>query len=313
MSEGLDVRPFRFGVLAGGAQNVADWESLSARCEEAGYSSLLVPDHMNREWGPLVSLALAARTTRTLALGPLMLGAGLRRPSVLYKELATLDLIAPGRLEIGVGAGWLASDFTRAGIEVESASARIDRAVEAVTLLRRLWDEGGASFTGRFHQVIDAVGEPRPRPARWTMGGGGPRVLRAAALHADIVSLSARLVSGAKDSRFGPSARAVEFDQRVRWVREAAADRAEQPELQCLIFAASLTKSPERYADRVLSRMFGLPAAEALDSPLALVGDVAEVCERLEERRERFGISYWVLPAAQAEAFAPVVARLTGK
>ncbi|MGW4420945.1 TIGR03621 family F420-dependent LLM class oxidoreductase [Streptosporangium sp. NPDC004631] len=306
------TRPFRFGVLAGGAQTVTDWETLCSRCEEIGYS-LLVPDHMNREWGPLVALALAAGFTRTVRLGPLMLGAQLRQPSVLYKELATLDLAAPGRLEIGVGAGWLASDAARAGVRAESAGDRIERTQEAVSILRRLWDEGTVTFDGRFHRVDGAVGEPRPSPALWTMGGGGPRMLRAAARQADIVSLSAQLSSGTKDSTFGLSARAERFDERVRWVREAASERTSEPELQCLLFAAAIVPDSARYADRVLARMFGLPPAEALDSPLALVGTVDEVCERLKRRRERFGISYWVLPSSQAQAFAPVVARLAGK
>ncbi|MER5352907.1 TIGR03621 family F420-dependent LLM class oxidoreductase [Kitasatospora sp. NPDC002551] len=312
MTQSPEIRPFRFGVLAGRAADAAQWEELSRRREEQGYGSLLVPDHLNREWGPLVALTLAARATRTIAVGPLMLGAALRQPSVLYKELATLGLVAPGRLEIGVGAGWLASDFSRAGVVMASGGDRVRQAVEAVTVLRRLWEEGSVSFEGRTQRVLDAVGEPRPGPARWTMGGGGPRMLRAAAELADIVSFSARLSSGSKDNRFGPSALAAEFDRRVRWVRQARPGAA-APEFQCLLFAASICASSTRYAERVLTHMFGLPPAEALDSPLALAGSVAEVCERLEERRQRYGISYWVLPAAQADAFAPVVERLAGK
>ncbi|MDH6145157.1 MULTISPECIES: TIGR03621 family F420-dependent LLM class oxidoreductase [Kitasatospora] len=312
MTQSPAIRPFRFGVLAGRAADVAQWEALCRRCEEYGYGSFLVPDHLNREWGPLVALALAARVTRSIALGPLMLGAALRQPSVVYKELATLDLVAPGRLEIGVGAGWLASDFSRAGVDMEPGPARLRQTVEAVTVLRRLWDEGSATFLGSSHQVLDAVGEPRPSPARWTMGGGGPGMLRAAAELADIVSFSARLSSGSKDSSFGPSARAAEFDRRVRWVLEAG-PVGDPPEFQCLLFAAAICASSTRYAERVLTHMFGLPPTEALDSPLALAGSVDEVCERLEERRKRYGISYWVLPAAQADAFAPVVARLAGK
>ncbi|MEW2085655.1 TIGR03621 family F420-dependent LLM class oxidoreductase [Streptomyces sp. NPDC005283] len=309
----MSPRPFRFGVLAGGAQDVPGWEQLCTRCEEIGYSSVLVPDHMNREWGPLVALTLAARSTAELRVGPLMLGAQLRQPAVLYKELATLDLVAPGRLEIGIGAGWLASDAARAGVPAEPPGARIERAEESVTILQRLWNEGSATFEGRFFRATGALGEPRPKPALWTMGGGGPRMLRTAARHADIVSVSAQLSSGEKDSTFGASATAKQFDARVRWVHEAAAGRASMPELQCLLFAAAIVPDSARYANRVLARMFGLPAEDALESPLALAGTVDEVCARLEERRRRYGINYWVLPSAQAEAFAPVVARLTGK
>ncbi|TDC79214.1 TIGR03621 family F420-dependent LLM class oxidoreductase [Streptomyces hainanensis] len=308
-----DPRPFRFGVLAGGARNAAAWREQCRRAEDLGYSSLLVPDHMDREWGPLTSLAIAAEHTSSLALGTLMLAAGLRQPAVLYKELATLDQAAPGRLEIGLGAGWLDSDFIRAGLPVEPAPVRIERLEETSLILRELWDRGTVTTRGRLVSADGAVGEPRPQPARWAMGGGGRLMLRAAARHADIVSLSAQLSSGRKDSTFGPSARAERFDERVRWVREAAGTRTVEHEFQCLLFAAAIVPDSARYADRVLSRQFGLPPAEALDSPLALIGGVNEVCDRLLARRERYGISYWVLPAAQQEPFAEVVARLAGK
>lgn len=306
-------RPFRFGVLAGGARNAPAWREQCRRAEDLGYSSLLVPDHMGREWAPLTSLAIAAEHTSSIALGTLMLATGLRSPAVLYKELATLDQAAPGRLEIGLGAGWLASDFTRAGLPFEPAAVRIERLEETALILRELWDRGTVTTRGRLVSADDASGEPRPRPARWVMGGGGRLMLRTAARHADIVSLSAQLSSGHKDSTFGASARAERFDERVRWVSKWVGGRDTAPELQCLIFAAAITPDSTRYADRVLSRQFGLPPTEALDSPLALVGGVDEVCERLLARRERYGINYWVLPAAQQEPFAEVVARLAGK
>ncbi|MEU8566875.1 TIGR03621 family F420-dependent LLM class oxidoreductase [Streptomyces pathocidini] len=305
--------PFRFGVLAGGAKDAATWREQARRTEELGYSALLVPDHMGQEWGPLVSLALAAEHTSRIALGTLMLAANLRQPAVLYKELATLELAAPGRLEIGLGAGWLATDATRAGLPFEPAGARIRRLDEAVSIIRRLWDEGTATHDGDYFSAAGAVGEPRPNPVRWAMGGGGPQMLRTAVRHADIVSLSARLSSGRKDNSFGASATAERFDERVRWVREAAGARIHDIELQTLLFAAAVVPDSARYADRVLSRMFGLPAEEALDSPLALVGNADEICERLHVRRERYGISYWVVPAAQLESFAPIVARMAGK
>jgi probable F420-dependent oxidoreductase len=307
------VHPFRFGVLAGSTKDVAAWREQAEHAEQLGYSSLLVPDHMGHQWGPLVALAVAAEHTSRIALGTLMLTAGLRQPAVLYKELATLALAAPGRLEIGLGAGWLISDFTRAGVAVESAGTRIQRLDEAASILRRLWAEGAATEEGAFYRTVDALGEPRGGAVRWTMGGGGSRMLRTAVRHADIVSISAQLSSGQKDSSFGRTATAEQFDKRVRWVREFAGPRMANIELQTLLFAAAIVPDRARYADRVLSPMFGLPAAQALASPLALVGDLDEICEQLYSRRERFGISYWVVPAAQLHPFAHIVARLSGK
>lgn len=306
-------RPFRFGVLAGSTGTALRRDA--RRAEELGYSSFLVPDHLGQELGPLVSLAVAAEHTERIALGTLMLAVDLRRPVVLFKELATLEQLAPGRLEIGLGAGWFAPDFTRSGTPFDPPGRRIDRLDEAVTILKGLWTQPRFSFQGQHYVIADAYGEPRPSaPAatRWTLGGGGRRMLEVAARHADIVSLSARMASGGKDTSFGVSAIAAAFDRRAAWVRDLAGDRFAALELQTLVFATAVGTDSARYADRVLSRMFGLPAADALASPLALVGTVDEICERLLAHRDRFGISYWVINAAHSTAFADVVAKLDG-
>src|SRR5439155_5159997 len=212
----------------------------------------LVPDHLGQEWGPLVSVAMAAGCTERIAVGTLMLAVDLRRPVVLFKELATLAQFAPDRLEIGLGAGWYGPDFTRAGADMDPPSVRIQRLDEAARIIKGLWTGRRFSFSGKHFTVAEAVGEPRPpRPdaARWAMGGGGRRMLEVAVRHADIVSLSARMSSGAKDSTFGRSATAEEFDRRAAWVRRLAGDRLADIELQCLVFAGAVTDDSGRYAD----------------------------------------------------------------
>jgi probable F420-dependent oxidoreductase len=309
------LRPFRFGVLAGPPADAAAWRRGARRAEELGYSALLVPDHLGQEWGPLTSLAVAAEHTERIKLGTLMLAADLRPPVVLCKELLTLAHLAPGRLEVGLGAGWFAPDFARAGVRMDPPATRIERLDEATTVLKSLWRNGRISFEGKHFGVAEALGEPRPpaaAPVRWTLGGGGRRMLEVAVRHADTVSLSARMASGAKDSSFGRSATAAEFDRRLRWVRGFAGDRFAEIELQCLVFATAVVPDSARYAARVLALMFGLPAAEAMASPMALVGTPAEITERLIGHRERFGISYWVVHQAQMEQFGEVVATLTG-
>ncbi|MFJ6194851.1 TIGR03621 family F420-dependent LLM class oxidoreductase [Micromonospora sp. NPDC092111] len=308
-------RPFRFGVLANGARDIVTWRDQARTAEALGYHGFLVPDHLGREWGPLVSLAVAAEATRTIALGTLVLGVDLRVPTVLFKELATLAQLAPGRLEIGLGAGWLAEDYTRAGVPMAPASTRIERLDEAATMLRTLWTERRLSYLGRHYQVTDAVGEPATDPAgvRWVLGGGGRRMLTVAAAHADVVSLGARLSGGVKGPSFGTSATIDRFDERLRWVRDAAGPRFAGIELQCLVQACAVTSDRDRYASRVLARMFGLDSRDALDSPLALVGTVEQLCDRLTVLRDRLAISYWVVPAAQMKPFADVVARLAGR
>jgi probable F420-dependent oxidoreductase len=306
--------PFRFGVYAGAPSGIDDLRALAVGCEQAGYASLLVPDHLDERWSPVVSLALAAGWTSRIALGTLMLAVDLRLPVVLFKDLATLDQAAPGRLEIGLGAGWYPPDFARAGIPMAPPGIRIQRLAETAHILRELWDKGTVSYEGRHCSAGDAIGAPRPGPATWVMGGGGPRMLRTAAERADIVSLTARLSSGRRDTPLGDNARAERFDERVRWVRRFAAEagRPLTPRLQCLLIDAAVVTDSARYARRELAPRFGLPPGEVLDSPVVLAGTVDEICARLRERRERFGISYWVLPAARWKQFVPVVERLTG-
>jgi probable F420-dependent oxidoreductase len=308
-------RPFRFGVLAAGARDAAAWRGQARDAESMGYHGFLVPDHLGQEWGPLVSLAIAAEATTSIVLGTLMLAIDLRVPTVLFKELATLAQIASGRLEIGLGAGWLAQDYARAGVPMAPAGSRIDRLDEAAGMLRTLWTEHRLTHCGRHYTVADAVGAPPTATSevRWVMGGGGHRMLRVAAAHADVVSLNARMSGGTKGSSFGETATIDRFVERVGWVRAAAGDRFADIELQCMAHACAVTADRERYGSRVLARMFGLDPAEALASPLALVGTVEEICDRLQHLRGRLGISYWVVPSAQQGPFAGVVARLAGQ
>ena len=308
-------RPFRFGVLAGPAAGIDALGRDARLAEELGYSAFLLPDHLGHEWGPLVALAVVAQHTERIAVGPLMLAVDLRRPVVLYKELATLAQLAPRRLEIGLGAGWYRDDFTRSGTPMDEALIRVQRLDEAATILRGLWSGSRFSYEGQHHSVVDAYGEPRPpapEATRWTLGGGGPRVLEVAVRHGDIVSVSARMSSGGRDTSFGASATVAEFDRRIAWIRELAGDRLGAIELQTLAFATAVSNDSRRHAARVLGPMFGLPPDDALASPLALVGTVDEICERLLAHRARLGISYWVIHAAKLTEFADVVAKLNG-
>lgn len=308
-------RNFRFGLLANGARDVNMWQRYAADAEELGYSSFLVPDHMGQEWSPAVALALAATATSDISLGTLMLAVNLRLPAVLFKELATLAQVARDRLEIGLGAGWLGSDFTRAGVPMVPAAERIDRLAEAVTILKALWQDGRVSFSGKYYSIDDALGEPTPpsRAVKWVLGGGGRKVLGVAAAHADIISLGATLANSGKGSEFGASAVIDEFDNRVRWVRDDTGARFADIEFQILAQVCSITSDADRYANRVLTRMFGLAADDALMSPLTLVGSVAEISDKIQRLRDRLGVSYWVIPAAQTRPFADVVSRLTGR
>jgi probable F420-dependent oxidoreductase len=310
-----EPRPLRFGVLAVAPADPAGWRQQARSAEELGYSALLMPDHLDGQWGPLTSLAVAAEHTSRIALGTLMLAVGLRNPVVLAKELLTLAQFAPGRLEIGLGAGWFDADHTAAGLTLGPPGPRIQRAEEAMQILQGLWTDHKLTFKGRHFALADAIGEPRPPEpgqVKWVLGGGGRQLLAAAARHADVVPVSARMASGGKDSSFGSTATAAEFDRRIAWLRRCAGPRMAHIEVQCLVFACAVVADRDRYAARVLSPMFGLPPAQALASPLALAGPTEQICDQILAHRERFGISYWVVRGTQLRQFAPVVARLTG-
>jgi probable F420-dependent oxidoreductase len=306
------VNPFRFAVQLHGAPDGATWRSLARRIEALGYSTLFVPDHFEDQWGPLVALTAAAEATTTLRVGGLVFDNDYRHPLVLAKELATLDLLSGGRVEVGLGAGWLRRDYETSGIAFDRAGVRIDRLEEAIAVLDQLWS-GKASFAGTHYRVEGRVGDPQPASGRppLIIGGGGRRVLTLAARHADIVGINPDLRSGAVDEAAARSAVADRYDERVAWVRDAAGERFAALELQVLTQLVSVGGDRDEVA-RLLAPGLGVSEAEAREAPIALVGSVAEICEQLEARRDRWGFSYWVVHEAELEAFAPVVERLAG-
>lgn len=277
-----------------------------------GYSTLFVPDHFDRQWGPLVALSVAAEATTTLKVGSLVLANDYRHPLILAKELATLAMCAPGRLEVGLGAGWLTADYDMAGIELDRPGLRIGRLGESVEIMRRLWSGERFSFDGSHYHIKDAVGAPVPDvPPAVTIGGGGRRILGMAARNADIVGVNASLGAGKVDAQAVASALPERFDERVAWITEAAPDRKGQVELQCLTHIAHVGNNGDDLVAS-LAPSFGISPDVASQIPLVLVGTVEQVCEAVLARRERWGFNYFVVHDHEAEAFAPVVAKLAG-
>jgi probable F420-dependent oxidoreductase len=303
--------PFRFAVHAAVAPTMAAWRDRARRAEELGYSALYVTDHFDTQYGPLVSAAVAAEATTTLHVGTLVLNNDLRNPVVLAKEIASLGLAAEGRIEVGLGAGWLRSDYEETGIRYDTPGVRVRRLAESLAVMRALWHEGEATLDGEFYTVAGARCDPRPAvPPAIIVGGGSKRVLTLAAQVADIVGVNTSLASGEKGGDVAAQASFDHFDRCVGWVREAAGDRFAALELQIVAFAVMVVGS-RRVAARSAT-MLGFPGEEALDLPVVLIGTADELCERLSERRERWGFSNVVVPGEAMETFAPVVARLAG-
>jgi probable F420-dependent oxidoreductase len=308
------MAPFRFGVQLSNASSGASWRDLARTIEDLGYSTLFIPDHFDDQFGPLVALTVAAEATTDLKVGSLVFGNDYRHPIVLAKEIATLDLMSEGRVEFGLGAGWMTTDYEQSGINNDPPGVRISRMAESLTIMKSLWSTGAATFAGEHYTVSGAVGAPlphsRPHP-KIIIGGGGRRVLGIAAREADIVGVNPSLAAGYVGPEVLATTTAEYYDERIAWVREAAGARFDDLELQCLTFLVQIVPDREDAIGR-LSSMMGVTQEQVDGSPIALIGTIEQITERLVERRERFGFSYIVVHEAELEAFAPVVAALVG-
>jgi probable F420-dependent oxidoreductase len=311
----MGLRPFRFGAQFASAAGGAAWRERAKAAEDLGYDTFWMPDHLDDQWGPLVGLTAAAAATTTIRIGTLVFDNDFRHPAVMAKEMATLDLVSEGRLELGLGAGWLESDYLKHGLPFDPPATRVERLEEAVQVVKALWSGQPVTFLGNHYRLDAASGWPRPIQAPHPpvmVAGGSRKVLGVAAREADIVGFNTSLAAGAIGPEAARSALAHRFQERVAWVKEAAGERFDELELQCN--TAFCLVGVDRWATaEAVAPGFGITPEEALDVPIALVGSVEEICATLERRREEFGFSYWTVPGDALEAFAPVVARLAGQ
>ena len=308
------MRAFRFGVQARGSTEARGWRELARRAEDLGYDILSLPDHFDRGLAPMVALAFAAEATTTLRLGTLVLANDFRHPAALAKEAATLDVLSDGRFELGIGAGWMTTDYERTGIPMDRPGMRIERLSEALTIIRGLLGGETVTFAGQ-HYSIDGL-EGLPVPAQpggppLFVAGGAERVLRLAARTADIVGVNPSMTAGVIDPRVGPTSTVAATAAKIDWIREEAGDRFEQLELHTRVHVTSVTKDASEFAGALAPAM-GLETDQALASPHSLIGTVEELVDKLVRQREELGISYIGLGAENMEEMAPVVARLAG-
>jgi len=310
----MTPRPFRFGVTVPIVVSGPAWAEHARRIEQLGYSILQMPDHFREQLAPVSALTAAALATTRLRIGSLVFSNDFRHPVVLAKEAATLDVLYGGRFELGLGSGWLREEYDQAGIPFDAPGTRIERMAETVTIVKGLLAGEPVHFTGRHYTIAGLRGTPtpvqRPHPPL-VIGVGGQRLLSLAAREASIVSLvpRARRDGGGLDrGDFGEAA----FRQKIEWVRAAAGDRFAGLELHTLIQAVVVTDRRTEAAQPFATR-FRMDREAVLESPYVLIGSIDEICAALESRRERHGISSVTVFDRDLEAFAPVVARLTGR
>ena len=281
-------KAFRFGVVAGGHPSRAEWITLAQRVEELGYSSLLMPDVVRTPLAALTALAVAATATTKLRVGSFVIVNDYRNPALLAREIATLDQLTDGRVELGLGAGNWPQDFQQLGIPFDEPGIRVSRFIEGLTIIKRFFTDETVNFSGKYYTITGL--QPIPRPAQQPhppilIGSHGRRMLTLAAREADIITLA-------------PPA-----EEKIEWIREAAGERFEHLEFGQPVFGIELTDSP--VAAPAPARQ-GIPV-----EPRPMTTEQA--VEYLLEQREKLGFSYIHIQERQLENFAPVLARLNGK
>jgi probable F420-dependent oxidoreductase len=309
------MKPFRFGANVGRAGSRAAWAEKARRLEDLGYATLTVPDHLTDLLAPMPALVSAAAATTRLRVGTNVLNNDFRHPVLVAREAATVDLLTDGRLQLGMGAGHMQAEYDQAGWRFEAGGTRVERLAEAVTIIKGLLQGESVTFAGRHYRVTDHTIHPRPiqRPhPPLLIGGNGRRLLTLAAQEADIVGLSGITFrrGGAEPDLSGW--RAAEVEARLQLVRQAAGDRYDRLELNALVQRVVVTDDRRRAAEELARRWPQLSPKEILQSPYVLLGTVDQLVEDLQARRERWGISSYVIFDPDIEAFAPVVARLAG-
>ena len=313
------MRALRFGIVAESVRDGPAWADHARAAEDAGVGSLLLRDHFSagafgQQLAPFSALAAAAAVTTRLRVGTLVLSNDFRHPAIVAHEAASLHHLSGGRFELGLGAGWYQPEYDAAGISFGGAGRRIDRLEESLTILRGLLDGNRVQHHGAWYQIdgleLDVMPEHHGRPPV-LIGAGGPRMLRLAARHADIVGLLPAPIKGSED-RDDPGDRMPQaFDRKFDVLRSAAGDRF--PELELSAFAAFhlTTHRRARTEELITQRGWdGIDVEAVWQMPTIYIGSPAQIRDDLQARRERFGLSYLVTSDHDLPALSTVIAAL---
>jgi probable F420-dependent oxidoreductase len=320
------TRAFRFGVQSFNAESGVQWAARAQRAEDLGYSAFHLADHLigpgpalERSAHPvqnlaaLPAMAYAAAVTSTIHIGCRVFCIDYYNPLVLVKSAMTIDLLSNGRLELGLGAGWLQDEYAAIGLDFDEPGVRIDRLADVIEGIRAFSVEGPVNVDNASLRWREFEGVPKPVSKPPLMiGGGSPRILRLAGREADIVSLNFNNRSGMLGAQGVQSSSAEQTERKLGWVREAAGARFDALEIEIGAYFTFVMDDPSSVLQN-FAQMFDYSPAEMRRHPHALFGSVTTICEELERRREAHGISYITISDVAMEAFAPVVERLSGK
>ena len=325
------VKPFRFAVQSYSATSAADWRDQVRAAESLGYSALHLADHVIgpgpalaatnhpvQNLSPIPAMAVAIEASTTLRVGCRVFCADFHNPVMLAKDLATLDMFSEGRLEIGLGAGWLQGEYEAIGIPFDRPGIRIDRFLETLAVIRACLGEGEVDVRGRYVHAVGFEGVPKPAPRPGgalppiMIGGGAQRILGIAGREADIISLNFNNASG-KIGPAGVGSSTAELTQnKINWIKAGAGERFNAIELEIGAYFTVVTDQRDATLAK-MAPMFALEPSQLSEHPHALIGSVDSICEQIIERRNTYGISYITVGRSVMEAFAPVVEKLAGQ
>ena len=325
----MTKRPFRFSAnVPTTLQPVPAWQDALRQIEDAGFDTVAVADHFTGGYSlePMVALTAAAMCTSRLRLQTAVLGNDYRHPVLVHRMAATLDVLSGGRVELGLGAGWMTSDYEAAGLALDPPGRRIDRLEESIKILKGLFGKEPFSFAGKAYSVHALDGQPKPVQAPHPpllIGGGGRRMLRIAGREADIVGVNANLKAGTVGTESIHDVSHEGMAAKVGWVREGAqnagrsVDEIELSMAQWLLHVTSSATEATGVLEKIGARV-GIDPQWLEAAPGVLVGSVGRCVEKLEELRDRYSISYIQVDAGPRStnsiaAVAPVVAQLAGR
>ena len=298
---------FRFGYQA----NLDDPVRLIERAREAesaGFDIFHVGDHLGREAAPLAVLTAVARAVSRIEIGTLVLNNDLRHPVVLAQELATLDHLSGGRLEVGLGAGHSFPEYAAIGLTFDPPRIRKQRLSEATEIIRALLDGENVTFRGRHYQIDHAETlRSYQRRVPILVGVNGTDALTHAARHADVVAPTMLGRTKVDGNRHEVRWESWRLDQTIDLILRASSSLSSSPQLHALIQEVQLTSDREGTAARAAARS-GMAVSDVLKTPYLLMGTVDEMVDHLLECRDRWGISYFSV--REIENFAPVIGRL---
>ena len=313
------MKPFTFIADAYDITDGRDLAERARRAESLGVTTFSIPDHLvEGNLAPIPYLATVAAATTTLRIAAFVHNNDLRHPAVLAQDLATLDVLSGGRLDVALGAGWNKPEYDAIGLPFDPVPTRQARLEEAVAVIKGAFSGEPFSFHGEHYEINDYQGSPKPTQQPHPpifIGGGGRRTLTLAGREANIVGLAPRILKEQRAEPFSLTWAAAE--EKIGWVREAAGDRFDDlvfnvyPSGSPIVVTDDVHGEARKIIDRLKSRTgVELSEQDVIDSPHVYIGSIDRFVEKFRELRERLGISSFLV--GDLSELEPVVERLAG-